>query len=173
MPESPIILREPLARFAAYCETLLAAHDGDRGPTGWRNARLRPVFTWLRRYYQNLDALVADAEIGRGDHRAIQHQAGNVANLAMMIWDLAADPAASHPFPVPDPGEWLSRTSEEYTLDQNVIARAFHVALAQDATELEIALVNLKTAVRDLHTWAMREVTTPISEAVKEADPHA
>jgi NTP pyrophosphatase (non-canonical NTP hydrolase) len=72
--------REEVKEFACFMEEILRKHD-DRS---WKKCRIE----WL---YSRLDEEVIELNSAIEDKSpvAIQHECGDVANFAMMIWDVS------------------------------------------------------------------------------------
>jgi hypothetical protein len=90
-------LRPEVLAFARVMSAKIDGHNHDRGEHGWRSATPAHLMGWLESYVTALsyalDASTMDAVLGK---------AANVANLAMMIADVAgALAAAKEPAPVP------------------------------------------------------------------------
>jgi hypothetical protein len=78
-------LRPEVFAFARVMSAKIDDHNHDRGEHGWRSATTEQLLSWFDRYVvelRNVACLEAGAE-------AIRGKAANVANLAMMIADVA------------------------------------------------------------------------------------
>ena len=71
--------REEVKEFACFMEEVLRKHDDRR----WKKCRVE----WL---YSRLDEEVMELNLAieNGLSTQIQHECGDIANFAMMIWDV-------------------------------------------------------------------------------------
>jgi hypothetical protein len=89
-------LRPEVFAFARVMSGKLDGHNHDRGEHGWRAARPIDLLDWLHRYWGDLQDAVRAVDF-RGEEEArsrVLAKAANVANLAMMIADVAGPRAA-------------------------------------------------------------------------------
>jgi hypothetical protein len=101
LPESPARIRPEVLAFARLMSAKIDGHNHDRGEYGWRTATLRELWQWLAGYVRALDRVLAEGEGVDGvppSADRVAAKAANVANLAMMIADVAG---ALSPAPAP------------------------------------------------------------------------
>lgn len=92
-----VLIDPRLEAFVTEMTRKLQAHDHDRGEFGWREADLPQLVRWMHRYAGRIETQVLVnpnlcGQAGRPkptDLAVVAEQAVNVANLAMMLWDVA------------------------------------------------------------------------------------
>ncbi|HEX8221823.1 MAG TPA: hypothetical protein VF914_21725 [Chloroflexia bacterium] len=77
-------MRVEVVRFAEVVERGIAAHDEDRGPTGWKGASAWALFKRLEEEVAELRRAILHA----CSPEIITSEAGDVGALAMMIADV-------------------------------------------------------------------------------------
>lgn len=89
-----------IAAFARVMDAKIKGHNIDRGEYGWRTASPARLMEWLDRYVEALRDAVTLPSLAR-DPAKVTSKAANIANLAMMIADVAGDlDAAATPEPL-------------------------------------------------------------------------
>lgn len=81
----PAVIRDPLREFAEAQEVTLREHDWDRGRLGWRTSDMDFLLHRLKEEVAELEQAIANPR----DCYGIMREAVDVANFAMMIWDVA------------------------------------------------------------------------------------
>jgi len=75
-------LRPIVLEFAMEMEKKLRKHDQDRGPLGWRESEIGYIFYGLDKEFHELRHAVGSKT------ENVQSEAADVANFAMMLWDM-------------------------------------------------------------------------------------
>jgi hypothetical protein len=83
-----LALRPEVIAFARAMHAKIEGHNHDRGEHGWRAADAQRLMLWLRSYVATLDEALPERH-GSLDPLLLLSKAANVANLAMMIADVA------------------------------------------------------------------------------------
>lgn len=81
-------LRPAVQKFAEAMERKLRTHDKDRGEDGWQNADPESLFGRLKE--ETVELEMALRRDGRLESLESQAEAVDVANFAMMIWDVCS-----------------------------------------------------------------------------------